>query len=120
MQSASSKYGPREWSEAQRRAEKYLQLLRGQFSAVEAAELAQAMTRARAAASAAALQHPVTLVMEALFALLPSQSPPPKIAMTPPLRRTPMLPEKTEFPLHHCWRQLWRLRPRISNFAGVR
>ena len=48
---------------------------------------------------------PVTLVMEALFGFLPSEAP---LVMTPPINRSTMLPEPTEFPVHDWMRRIFR------------
>lgn len=94
------------WHEAQRRAETYLRLCRETFGAAERRLLASALASARAQARLHDDTHPVTLVMEALFGFLPATA----IAMTPPLQRSTMLPEPTEFPVHDWFRRVFRLR----------
>ena len=68
---------------------------------------------ARGAESSA---HPVTLVMESLFDLLPPETAAP-VAMTPPMQRVAMIPEKTEFPFHDAMRRLFNLK--LFPSAGV-
>lgn len=106
---------PREWNEAQRRAETYLRARQGALGSAERHLLEQATKSARAQQREAPAAHPVTLVMESLFALLP---PAEAVAMTPPIRRVSMLPEETEFPLHDGLRTLFRTG--FSPFAGAR
>lgn len=93
------------WHEAQRRAETYLQLSRGAFGAAERRLLVSALASARAQARLDAATHPVTLVMEALFGFLAAS---PEVPMTPPLQRSTMLPEPTEFPVHDWFRRVFR------------
>ena len=109
-------YGPREWSEAQSRAETYLRALHGGFGSSERHLLAQALVTAREQSDAAA--HPVTMVMDSLFALLPPENAASPVAMAPPIQRVTMLPEKTEFPFHDGLRRLFRTQ--VSPFAGAR
>ena len=59
--------------------------------------------------------HPVTLIMEALFRMLPEGEAP--VAMTPPMQRVSMLPERTEFPLHDGWSRFFRTC--LIPFAGA-
>lgn len=93
------------WQEAQRRGETYLRLCRGEFGADERHLLASALASARAQSRLSDGTHPVTLVMEALFGFLPTDAP---LAMTPPIRRSTMLPEPTEFPVHDWMRRIFR------------
>jgi hypothetical protein len=111
-------HGPREWSEAQRRAETYLRVLSGRLGSAEQQLLAQALITAREHHRADPAAHPVTLVMESLFALLPAEGAASPVAMTPPIQRVTMLPEKTEFPFHDGLRQLFRTQ--LLLFAGAR
>jgi hypothetical protein len=97
----------RPWSEAQRRAAIYLRTLRGRFGAAERRLVAEALRSARGQGQLNQETHPVTLVMEALFdslSAVPNEPPP----TTPPLRRTTMLPEPIEFPVHDWFRGLFR------------
>jgi hypothetical protein len=112
------KSSAQQWNEAHRRAETYLRALRGRYGPDERELFARALAIARAQDVAGA-KHPVALMMESLFAILPSQGPTAPLAMTPPVHRTTMLPERTEFPVHDWLR---RLAPkRIFNLAaGVR
>ncbi|HEY1583372.1 MAG TPA: hypothetical protein VGF73_09780 [Chthoniobacterales bacterium] len=57
-------------------------------------------------------------MMEALFALLSTSEGAAPVAITPPLRRTRMLPEKTEFPLHEGLSRF--VRSGVVPFAGTR
>jgi hypothetical protein len=111
-------HGRREWSDAQRRAEAYLRALSGTLGSAEEQLLAEALTTARKHHRAHPAAHPVTLVMESLFALLPVEAAAAAIAMVPPVQRVTMLPEKTEFPFHDCLRQLFRTQ--LLPFAGTR
>jgi hypothetical protein len=111
-------HGRREWSEAQRRAEAYLRALSGTLGSAEQQFLAQSFATARERHRADPAAHPVTLVMESLFALLPVEVAAAPIAMVPPVQRVTMLPEKTEFPFHDCLRQLFRTQ--LLPFAGTR
>ncbi len=110
-------YGLREWSEGRRRGEAYLRAWRGQCGAAEDKQLAEAITLARAQSDKGDPRHPVTLVMESLFTLFPIGQVAAPIAMTPPIQRVRMLPEKTEFPLHEGIRRLFRTR--FLSFAGA-
>ena len=112
-----SEYGPREWNEGMRRGETYLRSWRGSSGTAENEQLAKAVAIARAQAAAGDPRHPVTLVMESLFAFLPLENESAAIAITPPIQRVKMLPEKTEFPLHDGLRRLFR--PRLLRFAGA-
>ena len=109
-------YGPREWSEGERRAETYLRVLHGEVGTAERELIDRATQAARKQARSSAA-HPVTLVMEALFSLLPFEETGSPIAMTPPIRRVSMLPEKTEFPLHDGLRRFFRSG--LLRLAGV-
>ena len=111
-------HGPRDWSEAQRRAETYLRAWSGRLGSAERQLLAQALSAAREHRRANAAAHPVALVMEALFVLLPPEETAMPVAMTPPIQRVTMLPEKTEFPFHDGLRRLFRTQ--LLPFAGVR
>lgn len=115
MKQTISSHSPREWSEAQRRAETYLRALHGEFGSTEQQLLSQAVAAGRQKQSCDALSHPVTLVMESLFALLPSEE---AFTITPPIQRTTMLPEKIVFPFHDGLRRLFRIK--LLPFAGVR
>ena len=117
MMEAILGYGPREWSEGMRRGETYLRAWRGRCEAAERKQLAQAIAIARAQSASGDPRHPVTLVMESLFDLLPVENERAALATTPPIQRVRMLPEKTEFPLHDGLRRL--LRPRFLAFAGA-
>ena len=75
---------PQQWSEAHRRAEAYLRALRGMFGPEERQLVASAMTSARGQLRLNPEEHPVTLVMEALFGFLPEAG---ASAMTPPIAR---------------------------------
>ncbi len=97
------------WNEAKRRAETYLRVSRGDFGLVERQLVDRAIELASVRSAASTEAHPVTLVMDALFRLLPLPASGEKI-MTPAIRRTSMLPERTEFPVHDfVRRQLARL-----------
>jgi len=111
-------HGPREWSEAQRRAETYLRAWSGSLGSAEQRLFTRALTAAREHHHADPAAHPVTLVMEALFVLLPLEETAPPVAMTPPIQRVTMLPEETEFPFHQGLRRLFRTQ--LLPFAGVR
>jgi hypothetical protein len=108
-------YGPDEWREAQQRAETYLHALHGQFGPAERELLVRAMQTAREQEENVAT-HPVTLVMQTLFAILPKETPA-TIAMTPPIQRAAMLPEKVEFPFHEGLRRLFHTQ--LLPFAGA-
>lgn len=118
MDQAFLSHLPQKWSEAQRRAETYLRALRRAFGPAERQLVARALTAAHERHYECAGTHPVTLVMEALFGLLP---PAPEtvapVAMAPPIRRATMLPEPTEFPVHNWLRRLFCRR--IFVFAGA-
>ena len=104
-----------QWNEAHRRAETYLRALRGRYGPAERELFAFSLATARAQDVAGA-KHPVALMMESLFALLSPHDALGPAAMTPPIHRTTMLPERTEFPVHD-W--LHRLAPkRIFNLAA--
>ena len=96
---------PARWSEALRRAEAYLRTLRGTFGPEERQLVASAMISARGQVRLNPEEHPVTLVMEALFGFLPDSG---TLAMTPPIERTTMLPEPMEFPVHDWLRRIFR------------
>jgi hypothetical protein len=117
MMEGISGYGPREWSEGMRRGEAYLRAWRGECGPTENEQLAEAIALARAQAVGGDPRHPVTLVMESLFDLLPLENARGTVATTPPIQRVRMLPEKTEFPLHDGLRRLFR--PRLLRFAGA-
>jgi len=118
MMEAISGYGPREWNEGMRRGETYLCAWRGRCEAAERKQLAQAIAVARARSESGDPRHPVTLVMESLFDLLPMENARAAVPTAPPIQRVRMLPEKTEFPLHDGLRRL--LRPRFLAFTGAR
>ena len=132
MQQAITVHGPREWNEAQRRAETYLGALRGGFGERERELVARALRAAREehqpgassqlssphATQVPVSPHPVTRVMELLFDILPTQDTIAPPAMAPPIQRTSMLPEKTEFPFHDGLHRLFRAQ--LLSFAGVR
>jgi hypothetical protein len=101
----ASLYGSCEWNEAQSRAETYLRALRGGFGPLEREQLTAAMNLARVHANERA-QHPVTRVMQSLFDLLRAKNGITAIAMTPPIHRVSMLPERMKFPLENGWRRL--------------
>ncbi len=107
MNRTISPYGPSEWDEAQRRAETYLRALHGEIGSAERGLLANALAKARVRSRRENLAHPVPLVMESLFDLLPPQKVPPS-AMTPPLRRVKMIPERMEFPFHDAMRTIFQ------------
>jgi len=108
-------HGAQEWGEAQRRAETYLRAWSGRLGSAEQQLLTRALITAQERPDAGA--HPVTLVMESLFALLPAEASAKPAAMTPPIRRVTMLPEETEFPFHDGLRRLFRTQ--LLPFAGV-
>ncbi len=110
MKNTISRHLPQHWSEAHRRAETYLRALGGEFGPVERKLAARALATARAEHRPEFMAHPVTLVMSALFAILAQEKTAPPVAMTPPIQRTTMLPEPTEFPLHDWVRGLSRRR----------
>ncbi len=114
----TSPHGPREWDEARRRAETYLRALRGRFGVTEREQIARAIALARAQRGDERVAHPVTLVMETLIDLLPQENTAGPVAITPPLQRVSMLPEKTEFPFHEGLRRF--LRTQFLPFAGAR
>ncbi|CAN5538073.1 hypothetical protein BH20VER3_BH20VER3_17090 [soil metagenome] len=89
----------------------------GQLGKAERELLDQALRSAREEHVLAPKTHPVTLVMEALFALLSKEEVAPPVSMTPPIQRVHMLPEPTEFPLHERLRQISRVRRLL--FAGA-
>lgn len=93
------------WQEAQRRGETYLRLCRGAFGSHERHLLGSALASARAQLRLSEGIPPVTLVMETLFGFLPSDV---ALAMTPPINRSTMLPEPTEFPVHDLMRRIFR------------
>ena len=100
MKNTISRHHPQHWSEARHRAEIYLRAVGGEFGPVERKLAARAITLARAEHRTEFIAHPVTLVMRALFAILSQEKTGEPVAMTPPIQRTTMLPERTEFPLH--------------------
>lgn len=104
---------PAAWDEAQQRAETYLYALYGEFDSGQRELLARATQSARARSENAAT-HPVTLVMQALFALLETT---PTFAMTPPIQRVSMVPEKIAFPFHEGLGRLFRTH--LLPFAGA-
>ena len=109
---------PQQWNEAHRRAETYLRALRGGYGPAERELFARALAVARAQHRSGRTKHPVALMMESLFAILPPHDSIASAAMTPPIRRTTMLPERTEFPVHDWLR---RLAPkRIFHLAVAR
>jgi hypothetical protein len=116
MMEGISGYGPREWNEAQRRAETYLRVLHGRIGPAEGNLLANALAKARGRSRTEDSAHPVTLMMESLFDILPPETAAP-VAMTPPMQRVAMIPEKTEFPLHDAMRRLFRSE--AFPFGGV-
>ncbi len=105
---AISGYGQQEWNEGKRRAETYLRAWHGRSDAAEAKQLAQAVAIARARSDNGDRRHPVTLVMESVFDLLPNKNLCAPVATAPPIQRVRMLPEKTEFPLHDALRRFFR------------
>ena len=125
-------HGRQEWNEAERRSETYLRDLFGRFGETERELVARALSAAREEhqrgasfqlarprlAQAPNLRHPITLVMESLFDFLPAKDATAPAAMAPPIQRTSMLPQKTEFPFHDCLRQLFRTQ--LLPFAGTR
>ena len=118
MKETISRHLPQHWSEAHRRAETYLRALGGEFGPVERKLAARALAAARAEHRPEFMAHPVTLVMRALFSILAQEKPAQPVAMTPPIQRTTMLPEPTEFPLHDWLRGLFR--GRFFKLAGAR
>ncbi|HEY2712270.1 MAG TPA: hypothetical protein VGI60_07130 [Chthoniobacterales bacterium] len=108
-------YGPGAWSEAQQRAETYLNALHGGLGSAQRELLVRAMQSAREQEENVAT-HPVTLVMQALFAAL-SKETTAIIAMAPPIQRVAMLPEKVEFPFHEGLGRLFRTQ--LLPFAGA-
>ena len=102
-----------QWHEAQRRAESYLRALRGVLGTAERELLVSALTTARAHHQWNAKAHPVALVMETLFDLLPIAEP--AVTMAPPIQRATMLPEPIQFPVRD-WLRGW-FRRRVA-FAG--
>lgn len=115
MKQTISSQGPEEWNEAQRRAKTYLRALYRGFGSTERQLLSRALTAAQEEHRYDGVSHPVRLVMQSLFALLPSEEP---VAMTPSIQRTTMLPEKTVFPFHDGLRRLFRAK--FLPFAGIR
>ncbi len=118
MKQGMTAYGPREWSEAQDRAATYLRALQGGLGAEQRQLLSQALRMALAERATAPATHPVTLLMEALFALLAEAEPTEPVPMAPPMQRVTMLPEPTEFPLHDGIKRVFRTRHLL--FAGAR
>ena len=110
MNHASLSQLPQKWSEARRRAEVYLRALGGSFGSTERLLVARALTIAREQHRQNADTHPVTLVMETLFDLLPAPAAAPAAPMTPPIHRATMLPGSTEFPVHDWLRRPFRGR----------
>ena len=117
MNQTISSHGLREWNEAQQRAETYLRALHGRIGPAERTLLADALAKARGRRGTKRLAHPVTLVMESLFDLLPPETAAP-VAMTPPMQKVAMIAEKTEFPLHDAMWRLFNLK--LFPSAGVR
>jgi hypothetical protein len=109
MNQTISSHGLAEWNEAERRAETYLRALHGRIGPGERTLLVDALAKARRHHGRESSAHPVTLVMESLFDLLPPETTAP-VAMTPPIRRVAMIPEKTEFPFHDAMRRLFNLK----------
>jgi hypothetical protein len=103
------RHGVREWNEARRRAETYLRALHGGIGPTERTLLLDVLAKARRNYGTESSTPPVTLVMESLFDLLPPETAAP-VAMTPPMQRVAMIPEKTEFPLHAAMRRLFNLK----------
>ena len=101
---------PRKWHEARRRAECYLRALRGAIGAAEGQLVIRALTMARAQHGRDPATHPVTMVMETLFDLLPVGQT--SVPMAPPIQRATMLPEPMEFPVRDWLRRCFR-RPRV-------
>jgi hypothetical protein len=127
MEQNAATYVSHQWSEAQRRAETYLRALRSEFGSAERQLLARALAGAREQHRQGVVSHPVTLVMESLFEMLPPQKMAPPLAMAPPISRATMLPEPIEFPLHDWLRHGgWKaaaprlFRGRVFAFAGAR
>ncbi len=118
MKDTISRHLPQHWSEAHHRAETYLRALGGEFGPVERKLAARALAAARAERRPEFMAHPVTLVMRALFSILAHEKTAPPVAMTPPIQRTTMLPEPTEFPLHDWVRGV--ARGRFFKLAGAR
>ena len=119
MNQAISPNSSRAWTEAQQRAETYLSALCGRTGPAENALLEQAIATAREeSCEGNNAHHPITLVMESLFALLSRAEIVAPLAITPPLTRASMLPEKIEFPLHEGMRRLFGARD--FPFAGTR
>ena len=116
MNPAFSSHLPQKWSEAHRRAETYLRALRGGFGSDERQLLARAVGVAREQHRQQIETHPVTLVMETLFDLLPTADAMPLLALAPSIHRTTMLPEPMEFPVHNWLRRISRW-PKLT-FAG--
>lgn len=110
MKETISRHLPQQWSEAHRRAETYLRAFGGEFGPFERKLAARALATARAEHRTEFMAHPVTLVMQALFAILSHEKIIQPVAMTPPIQRTTMLPEPTEFPLHDWAHGLFRRR----------
>jgi hypothetical protein len=117
MNQTISSHGLREWNEAQRRAEAYLRALKGRIGPADRTLLVDALAKARRHSGTERSAHPVTLVMESLFDLLSPETAAP-VAMTPPIKRVAMIPEKTEFPFHDAMRRLFNLN--LFPSAGVR
>ena len=116
MNQTVSSNGVPEWNEAQRRAETYLRALHGRIGPADRTLLVDALATARRRGTESSA-HPLTLVMESLFDLLPPETAAP-VAMTPPMQRVAMIPEKTEFPFHDAMRRLFNLK--LFPSAGVR
>ena len=116
MNQTISSHGVREWSEARCRAETYLRVLHGRVGPADRTLLVETLAKARRRHETESLAHPVTLVMESLFDLLPTGTAAP-IAMTPPMQRVAMIPEKTEFPFHDAMRRLFNLK--LFPSAGI-
>lgn len=116
MNQTISSHGVREWNEAQRRAETYLHALHGRIGPADRTLLVDALAKARGRRGTESSAHPVTLVMESLFDLLPPKTAA-SVAMTPPMQRVAMIAEKTEFPFHDAMRRLFNLK--LFPSAGV-
>lgn len=110
-------HNTQEWSEARDRAESYLRALRGTLGPADDQLLSQAWAAARDQSRLDCSTHPVTRVMESLFALLPPELTAP-VAMTPPIKRVSMLPEPTQFPFHEGLSRLFHAS--FNRLAGGR
>ena len=108
MNQTISAHEVREWNEARQRAKTYLSALHGGIGPADLKLLVNALVEARRRRETESSTHPVTLVMESLFDLLPRETAAPA-AMMPPMQRVAMIPEKTEFPFHEAMRRLFNL-----------